>query len=322
MKAITTTTTKLEITTQEPLDRNPAMVYLASLGTEQSRRVQRNALSIMANMLTNNPNPFELNWGALRFQHTQAIRTKLAEAYSPKSANRMLGALKGTLKAAWKLGKMTEQQRARACDIPPVRGQTLPSGRSLTRGEITALIEVCAKDNTPKGARDIAIIACMYPGGLRRAEVEALNVEDYNPETGALTVRHGKGNKARITYISNGAGRALNDWIEIRGTYPGALFLAIEKGGRITSHRLTNQSIYEIMEKRGSQAGVANFSPHDFRRTVISDLLDAGADITVVSKLAGHASVDTTAKYDRRPEAAKSHAAGLLHLPYSGKHHR
>lgn len=73
------------------------------------------------------------------------------------------------------------------------------------------------------------------------------------------------------------------------------------------------------MTTRAEDAGASELSPYDLRLTLVGDLLDAGTDVVTVSMLLGHSNIQTTARYDRRPEEAKRKAAGLIHVPYRGR---
>jgi integrase/recombinase XerC len=143
----------------------------------------------------------------------------------------------------------------------------------------------------------------------------ALTLADYNREAATLVIR-GKRNKEREIPIHNGTLDALNDWLAIRGTEVGPIFTPINKGGRIIIRHMYPEAVFNALAKRAAQAGVKGLSPHDLRQTFVSDLLDAGADTSTVQRLAGHANVSTTARYDRRGEAAKRKAIDLLHVPY------
>lgn len=160
----------------------------------------------------------------------------------------------------------------------------------------------------------------MYAAGLRRAEVVTLGVSDYDPETGAITVR-GKGNKERLAYIDDGAADAMRVWLGVRGEEPGPLFTPVSQTGEISIRPMTDQAIYAILQSRAKKAKVKSFSPHDLRRSCVSDLLDAGVDISVVQRFVGHANVTTTARYDRRGEQAKKKAAKSLHVPFIPPEH-
>jgi site-specific recombinase XerD len=258
-----------------------------------------------------------VDWAALRFQHTAAIRAKLIELYKRATANKILAALRGVLNAAYDLGQMDAAEYQRAVRVKSVKGETLPAGRDLAMGEILALVNACKADPSPAGARDVALLGVLYATGLRRSEVVALDLADYDTTSGRLTIRSGKGQKARTVYLSNGAKIALDVWLVERGSEIGLLFCVINKAGRVfAERRLSTQAAYKILQKRAKQAGVRVFSPHDLRRTFVGDMLDRGADIATVAKLAGHASVTTTARYDRRDEETKKKAAGLLHFPF------
>lgn len=313
----------LALTTVGSLQRHPAAVYLAHLAPG-SRRVMRGALDAIASILSGGQcDALALNWASLRYQHTAAVRAVLGDGrYAPTTANRHLAALRGVLRECWRLGGVGVEDYQRAVDLAPIRGSRLPGGRALESGELKALFDGCARDRrSASAARDAALLALLYGSGLRRAEVVALDLEDYDRRavggSGALTVR-GKGNKQRLAYLAAGAQAALDDWLELRGDAPGPLFWPIHRSGRLgPPRRLSAQAVLYLVRRRADSADVSSFSPHDLRRSFISDLLDSGVDLSTVQQLAGHSQVQTTARYDRRGEVTKQRAATVLHVPYA-----
>jgi site-specific recombinase XerD len=301
-------------------DQNPAAVYLARLGTEKSRRTMRSALQAVLGAVGGEQgrdlDPLTFPWWLMRYQHAQATRARLAETRAPAGANLALAALRGVMTECWRLGLMTAEERARVCDLAAVPGQRLLAGREVTGGELRALFQLCAGREDAAGARDAALLAVLYGAGLRRTEAAALELSDWHPERGELAVRSGKGGKERLVYLAAGGQAALSAWLGLRGPEAGPLLCPVKKGGRIELRRMSPHGLFQRLRELARKASVEMFSPHDLRRTFVSHLLEAGADLVAVKDLAGHASVTTTAGYDRRGERAKKKAAELVHVPF------
>lgn len=290
----------------------PANLYLAGLAP-RSRRTQRQAIGVLEQMLAEAAG-CPLPWASARYEHTQAVRARLAASYRPATANRMLCALRGVLREAWRLGLTTAEDYHRAADLKVVRGESLPAGRVLSPAELHALFAACADDPSAAGVRDAAILAVLLGAGLRREEAVQLDIADVNLTTAELRVR-GKGSKDRQVFAPPGTLTALVLWCELRGNATGPLFVPIDVAGKLGQRRLTSQAIYYALRRRASEAKVSAFSPHDLRRTFCTALLEADVDIGTVAGMMGHASVDTTRRYDRRGLAARRKAAALLHVP-------
>jgi len=293
----TLTQTELTLNQPQPLDQNPAAIYIASLRAETGRRTQAQALRVIARILGVDYD--HLNWGALRYQHTAAIRVRITQVYSPSKANKIFSALCQTLKQAQVLGQMTGEDYRIAIELETIAGENLPIGRELSTSEVLALMNTCQKNkNDIEGKRDAAIIGIMYAAGLRRNEVVELTVDSYNPDIGKL-IFTGKCDKQQTAYITNGATEALNTWLAMRGNEPGALFVEVSKGEEVLTQReelivqrlseigganllhkkpeqkiyrtskMTTQAIYNMLARRATEAGLRNFSPQDMRRTFI-----------------------------------------------------
>ena len=179
------------------------------------------------------------------------------------------------------------------------------------------MFAACA-DGTPAGARDAAAFALMFGMGMRRAEVAAARLDDYEADSGTLRVI-GKGDKERMVYAAEGGKAALDAWLAVRGTVAGPLLAPVPQSGPVQAGKgMTAQALMYRLKRRAKQAAIGDCSPHDLRRTFVSSALEAGADLAMVQALAGHASPTTTARYDRRPDDARREAARLVHVPYIG----
>ncbi len=298
-----------------PLSRHPARVYLASLAPG-SRPTMKQSLDTIAALLTGGHCDADtLNWGALRYEHTAAVQSHLLSTRESTTVKKMVSALRRVLAEARKLGVMEARDYETAVDLPDIKAAKRLRGRALSAEEIGRLFAVCDRDASALGVRDGALMAVLRGAGLRRAEVVKLRLKDFDEQTGALEVLGGKGGKDRRAYLPESALSRVSRWLDRRGRRPGALLCPVRKGGAIEIRHMTPQAVLLIVQKRARQAGVESFSPHDFRRTFCSDLLDAGVDIVTVQKLAGHASPMTTAKYDRRGEAVKRRAVQRLEMP-------
>lgn len=309
-------------------DCNAYLVYLASLGSDESRRTMRVSLDRIVAIATNLEGPppsgigARFTWHRLRHQHTAALRAAMHEQksargghpWSPNQINKHLVALRGVLKQAWKLEQMTTDAYMRAAALDAAKGYREPVGRSVAAEEFAKLLSICIEEHSPSGTRDAALFAVLHSTGLRRAEIAKIARADYDAGAGSIRVI-GKGNKQRTVYVHEDATVYVSQWLRISEQVRGPLFCPIDRHGHLTDRPMTPRAVAHVVSKRRLQAGLAKLSPHDFRRTFAGDLLDAGADLVQVKGLLGHASADVTARYDRRPERARKAAVGRLRLP-------
>ena len=330
-------------------ERDPVLAYFNSLTSENSRDGMTKALRSAIRIIMERPitttesgrtivgvttdEIHEFPWDQLTPAHAAAIRASIAASgLSTASKNKMINGIRGVIKSAWRLelidGERSERVRDVLKTIRTVSDE--PSGRYVEWGERKALFIACGRDETPRGARDAATLALLCIG-LRRSEVCSLNMSDFDPATGRLAIRQSKGGRTRNIYVDNGALQAMKLWLSVRGDERGALILPVTRSGTTVLHtkkprgsttkkpaRMTDNAIYAILSRRIDEAGINPFTPHDLRRTVISDLLDSGVDLPTVQAHAGHANPMTTARYDRRGDRAKRKAAGTIEVPFVG----
>jgi len=315
----------LDLTSVEalPNDHNPALVYLKRGMTPKSKRAMANALLLIVKVASGQEHPPGFAWypwHRLRYQHCLAIRERLNDRVGRATTNHALCALRGVVYEAWQLKLIDTEDYMRICTkkaLPAIKGSSLPAGRYVPFIEMEKLFAHAGEDAI--GVRNSALLAVMFGGGLRLAEVAGLEVKDYRPTTGELFVR-GKGHKDRLVPLPERSQAALMAWLRVRGDVAGFIFQAVDRHkGATFKESLAEGSFALILVWISQRAGVPKLTPHDTRRTFISDIIDKTGDISIAAELAGHESIETTKRYDRRPEAAKRAAVDKLNIPYGGQ---
>ena len=209
------------------------------------------------------------------------------------TVNRNLSALKGYFKY------LVRTERASASPFEGVRGLRkkahLPG--FLFEDEVTELLAIHG-DDFPD-CRDRLILELLYSTGCRISELVMINLDDIDFKRGRVLV-HGKGRKDRFVFLGAAARRALGDYLPMRSARLLKVHVRDEKGLVINAQggRLTQRGVAGIIKRRVTEKGLAKrVSPHTFRHSFATHILDRGADIRVVQELLGHSSLSTTQVY-------------------------
>ncbi|WP_211080716.1 site-specific tyrosine recombinase XerD [Arcanobacterium buesumense] len=179
---------------------------------------------------------------------------------------------------------------------PPKIGMRLP--KAITIAQMQHLLDVAAKSTDPIGLRDRVLLEILYGTGARISEAVGLSADDIDVDTATIRLL-GKGRKERILPLGRYAIDAINAYL-VRGrpflasrSTVGSSSLFLNKRGK----PLSRQSAWGIIQDIARQADLPHITPHTFRHSFATHLLQGGADVRIVQEMLGHSSVTTTQIY-------------------------
>jgi integrase/recombinase XerD len=193
--------------------------------------------------------------------------------------------------------KLTDNDPTELIEGPKI-GRKLPD--TLSFPEVEALLNAIDL-STSEGMRNRAMLELLYSSGLRVSELVNLKLNDIFFEVGFLRVL-GKGNKERLVPVGRDALKHLKIYVEeVRGRYPHkpaeetcAHIVFLNRYGR----QLTRVMVFTIIKGLAKQIGLTkNISPHTFRHSFATHLIEGGADLRAVQEMLGHESITTTEIY-------------------------
>ena len=213
------------------------------------------------------------------------------EALSERSQARVLSSLKSFFD--WLvMDKVIKDNPCDRVDAPKI-GRYLPN--VLSEEEVTALIDSVQLD-TWQGVRDKAILEVLYGCGLRVSEAVALQISCVFLKEGFIRVI-GKGNKERLVPLGEMAVEAINAYLDVRPNPDDAVssdVLFLNRFGR----SLSRVSMFNMIKRQAVATGIRKeISPHTFRHSFATHLLEHSADLRMVQEMLGHESISTTEIY-------------------------
>jgi site-specific recombinase XerD len=188
----------------------------------------------------------------------------------------------------------------------PNKGRKYPA-EPLTDAEVRALLRGCSH-RAPTGIRNRALIVVMVRAGLRVSEALALRPADVDAVQGTVRVLHGKGDKARLVGLDDGAMAVVQRWMDKRATLGfrnGPLFCTLD--GRPLWATYVRTLLKRLADKAGIEKRV---HPHGLRHTHASELVAEGVPVNVIQQQLGHASLSVTDRYLRHVAPADVIALG------------
>ena len=198
---------------------------------------------------------------------------------------------------AWALAQnLVDHDPADALVIPKV-GKRLPNVLQQKQAEsVMERVALRADDNSATHIRDRAILELLYASGIRVGELVGLDINDVDDSRRTMKVI-GKGNKQRVVPYGAIADEALSDYLKrarpsLSNEHSGTAVFLGARGKRI-DQRVVRSMVTQVL----ASLDVPDLTPHGFRHTAATHLLEGGADIRTVQEMLGHASLATTQLY-------------------------
>ena len=240
----------------------------------------------------------------LRPHHVADYVEVLGEQYAPATVQQHLAAIRGLFD--WLARRHAiEWSPAATVRAPRVRSRASPTP-ALEKADVGRLL-AAIPSRSVVGLRDRALILFLLSTWSRVSAALAVDVEDLVPQGGREWVHLvEKGTLRHRVPLSGEATAAIAEYCERGGVERGALFRSVGRGrgGSLTDRRLDRRAALAMLERRSRQVDLEiSATPHVLRATGITAYLDAGGEIEMARRIAGHASVETTRRYDRREVA-------------------